>query len=149
MYQSRAQYALVVFDREGCGAESLSRESLESHVEAVLHESGWASRCSAVVIDPELEAWVWSDSPAVDQTLGWTGSTPPLRQWLVQKGFVDQEPLKPLRPKEALIAALRFRRKRQSASLFAELASKVGLSRCTDPAFLKLKYTLRNWFPSD
>ncbi len=37
--------------------------------------------------------------------------------------------------------------KRRSAALFAELASKEGVERCVDPAFLRLRETLRSWFP--
>jgi hypothetical protein len=31
-----------------------------------LFTSGWENRAAAVVLDPELEIWVWSDSPEVE-----------------------------------------------------------------------------------
>ena len=146
LYLSRAQYALVLFDREGCGEEHLTRETLEANVEATLTNAGWSDRSSAIVIDPELESWVWSDSVVVDQTIGWAGTQPPLRAWLKQRGFVVEGQMKPERPKEAMEAAMKHKRKRRSASIYQELAEKVSLARCVDPAFLKFRAVLAQWF---
>jgi len=147
IYLRTASFSMVLFDREGCGHEHLQREALEENVEAGLATSGWTSRAAVIVIDPELECWIWSDSPIVDQVVGWTGSSPPLRQWLIDNGRLMANQTKPSRPKESLEAALKQKRKRQSASLFADLASRVSLARCSDPAFQKLKATLAAWFP--
>jgi len=76
------QHAIVLFDHEGCGRENVSRLDLEAEVESRLHASGWADRCAVIVISPELETWIWSDSPVVDETLGWRGQTPSMRDWL-------------------------------------------------------------------
>ncbi len=57
--------ALVVFDHHGCGWEGRSAQDVEIDLEKRLSDVGWAGRCSVVVIAPELEAWVWSDSPNV------------------------------------------------------------------------------------
>ncbi|MFN3325002.1 MAG: hypothetical protein ACK5AZ_16015 [Bryobacteraceae bacterium] len=76
----RARYALVVFDREGCGGDKRSREELEGIVQSRLDSNGWHGRASVVAIDPELEAWVWSNSPEVDAALGWGNRNPQLRR---------------------------------------------------------------------
>jgi len=146
VFLHRSRYAMVAFDRDGCGKEQLTRELLEANLESSLEESGWKNRCAVVVIDPELEAWIWSDSPLVDQTLGWSGASPTLREWLESKQFIVSEQRKPPHPKEALEAALKLKRKRRSASLYGDLAAKVSLSRCIDPAFQKLKTILQSWF---
>lgn len=146
VYLSRARFALVLFDREGCGEESITREGLESNVDTRLAAAGWMGRSAVIVLDPELEAWVWSDSPVVDQVIGWAGATPPLRQWLETEGFIAARGSKPSRPKEAFDLALKRARKRRSASIFSELAEKVGLNRCIDPSFLRLKAVLQQWF---
>jgi hypothetical protein len=146
IFVARARFSLVIFDRAGCGAEHLPRSTIESNVEAMLATAGWSDRAAAVVIDPELEAWVWSDSPIVDQTIGWAGASPALRTWLTEQGFLKGNETKPAKPKEAMDAALRRQRKRRSASIFKELGSKVSLSRCTDPAFVKLKAVVQQWF---
>jgi hypothetical protein len=83
----------------------------------------------------------------VDAVLGWRSRKPSLRSWLVASGF-SSEPLdKPKRPKEAVEQALRFVRKARSSALYRQLAERVSLRRCTDPAFSKLMRVLRNWFP--
>lgn len=147
-FANHFRHALVIFDREGCGQEGQVREDLETQVAERLFRAGWEGRAQAVVIDPELEMWVWSDSPHVDRVLGWHDRQPELRAWLMEQGFLDRQGTKPARPKEAFQAALRYVRKPLSPSLFSALAEKVGLGRCTDPSFLKLKELLQTWFPA-
>lgn len=146
-YVNRSNYALVVLDREGCGKEKKSnRFQLEIEIEKRLAISGWEDRAVAVVIDPELENWIWSDSPRVDAVLGWKGSDPALRDWLKKKQFYRKGPLKPSPPKEAMEDALREVQKPWSSDIFFQVASTVSFKRCNDPAFLKLKNTLKLWF---
>lgn len=140
-------YALVFFDMEGCGAESTSREQVESILEEDMAKNGWENRSAVVVIDPEIEAWVWSESPRVDEILGWKNRKPDMRSWLQSKtDFWDPNDAKPSRPKEAMRSCLRHVRKQPSASIFNDLAQKVSLRRCSDPSFIKLKAILSNWF---
>lgn len=140
--------ALVMFDREGCGREAQSRLELETDMEQQLARSGWDERAAVVIIDPELENWVWSNSPLVDRALGWTGRSPDLRQWLLDEGFLKSAAeAKPTPPKPAMDRALRIGKKPHSSSLFQQLAETVSLSGCTDDAFLKLRRTLTGWFP--
>jgi hypothetical protein len=56
------RYALLIFDREGCGREMLTSSELEQQVQQQLDASGWQGRSAVVVIDPELESWVFSTS---------------------------------------------------------------------------------------
>jgi hypothetical protein len=146
-FLNRASFALVLLDREGCGDEGAARTVLESQVENLLELNGWQGRCAVVVIDPELEAWVWSDSRHVDAVLGWPWQGRDLRTWLLEKQFLQSGQLKPARPKEAVEAALREARRRRSSSIYRDLAGKVGFARCVDPAFLKLVQVLQSWFP--
>jgi len=141
-----ASFALVVFDREGCGRIE-PRETIEKEVEARLAANGWANRSAAVVIDPELEAWVWSDSPHVQTALRWTKGRPQLEEWLVQKGYRHPEQQKPHQPKKAVEDLLRLSKTPRSSSIYRELAEQVSFQRCTDPAFLKLRQVLKQWFP--
>ena len=146
-FVKRSAFAIVIFDREGCGKHNKSRKELESEVSSRLAISGWKDRSTCITIDPELENWVFSDSPEVDDAVGWSGKTPSLRVWLEERGFLTPNQLKPSRPKEAMEAALRQVRLPRSSSIYAGLAERVGLGRCTDEAFLKLKNTLQSWFP--
>ncbi len=139
-------HALVIFDREGTGREGrLLREEMERQLEEKLSASGW-SRAAVVVIDPELEAWVWSDSPHVEVELGWEGRNPTLREWLEQKGFLGEGQLKPSRPKEAVEAALCEARRPRSSAIYRKLAESVSVQRGTDPAFVRLRGVLQQWF---
>jgi len=147
--------AIVVFDKDGSGAESSTTSQLESKVEKLIRSTGWAYEdVRAIVLDPELEAWIWSDSPEVDRVLGWSGRSPSLREWLVDNESAwitvdsgQRRPAqKPDNPKLAFEQALRIVKKPRSSSYYAELAKTVGVNRCVDPAFLRFKETLFNWF---
>lgn len=136
------RYAIVMFDQEGCGREEETVEALQMEVQEKLDRVGWRGRSSVVVLEPELEVWVWSDSPHVAKILGLTEYE--LSNLLKNYSYSDHS--KPVRPKEAMEKALRQSRIPRSSSLYAELASKVSLMRCTDVAFVRLKTTLQRWF---
>ena len=140
------RHGLTVCDRQGCGKEFRPREELEASIEKHL-SNHWGDRAAAIVIDPELEIWVWTDSPHVAEVIGWPSGMPALQHWLRSEGFLAEGQVKPNDPKTALQKAVRLRKKRQSSSLFRILASKVSLKNCIDPAFLKLRATLTRWFP--
>lgn len=141
------RYSMVFFDKEGCGREKYSSTEIEKEVERRLSINGWDERCAAIVIDPELEAWVWSDSSEVDKVFGWNNRNPPLREWLKSNTpYWSRERLKPERPKEALRSAMKEVRQPFSSRLFADLAQSVSLERCIDPSFNKFKIILKTWF---
>lgn len=140
--------AIVMFDREGCGQESKSREGLEDQVETLLAEKGWGDRARAIVFDPELEQWIWSRSVHVANALGWVEKSEHVYDWLLGHGFLAAaDQVKPTRPKEAVEAVLREVRKPRSGAIYAAIAEKASVAQCQDPAFLKFRDTLREWFP--
>ncbi len=139
-------HALLLFDREGSGREEDSAEDLERELEGKLKTAGWNDRAGVIVLDPELEIWVWSDSPHVDDQLGWAGRKLDLRTWLRKQQLLKPRQQKPDRPKEALEAALQVVRLPRSSAIYKALAQKVSLARCSDRAFLKLKTILQAWF---
>lgn len=148
-YARSHDYGIIMFDRDGCGQEALSREHLEAQVEAKLAANGWSGRSATIVLDPELEAWLWSRSPHIDIELGWSGKRPDLRTWLDQQGLLPFDQIKPIDPKKALEVSLRQAKRPRSSDIYAKLASKVGFDACIDPAFVKLRQTLQDWFPRD
>lgn len=147
-FHRRARHALVLFDREGCGQEDRSAEDIAEDVRGRLAESGWGERAAVIVIDPELEIWLWADSPRVEAELGWRGRERPLRDWMRENGWWREEDLKPARPKEAFERVLREVRLQRSSSIYGRLARTVGLRRCEDPSFRRLCDLLRSWFPT-
>jgi len=141
------KYALVVFDWEGAGAEDKEPDEIEELVENSLSQAGWDGRCAVIVIKPELEMWVWSDSPHVSTTLGWKDKQSTIQEWLTANTeFWPAGKDKPRRPKEALHESLRHARKSSSPSLFENLAGQVSVKRCKDRAFCKFKTVLKQWF---
>ena len=143
------QYAhgLVVFDHEGSGQERVPIPELERLLGARLAERGWGDRAAVVVIEPELEAWVWTDSPKLEHVLGWRDHQPRLRSWLGSRGLWNAGDIKPSDPKNALEAALAEVQRPRSASIYDAIGSSVGLASCVDPAFIRLKTVLQSWFP--
>ena len=101
-YSSEAQNALVVLDYAWEGVPADSAESLESQMESRLAPLGLFPWAVPVVIDPELESWVWSPSPHVDNALGWRGRSPGLRDALHAQGLWPPEATKPPDPKAAV-----------------------------------------------
>jgi hypothetical protein len=144
-FKNQYRHAILMFDREGSGAKIKSTEVIELELEKAL-EDEWGTRGAVIVIDPELENWVWSNSPQVEQVLGWSGRVPPLQVWLKQKDFLQPKAVKPPRPKEALEKALWLVRKPRSSAIYQLLAERVSLSQCTDRAFGKFKGIMERWF---
>ena len=145
-FRGMYNYGLVIFDHEGSGQENKSREEIELELEQELAQSGWNERIAVIVLEPELESWVWSDSPHVERILGWEDQLISLNAWLVDQNFLEPEQIKPVRPKEAMDEAIRQVNKAHSSAIFLQLAERVSLNRCQDKSFLKLKSILHNWF---
>jgi hypothetical protein len=140
-----ASHALVVFDLAWEGAPSNDAGVLQHHVEDRLRPL-WGDDCACIVIDPELEVWVWSDSPHVAEALGWQGHAPALREWLEEQGLWPHDASKPADPEAAFRRVMRKTKLPPSAAIFRRLADSVGLNRCTDPSLLNLLSILRRWF---
>jgi len=141
--------AIVIFDLHGCGEEGKkSAHEIEDDVMTNLANSGWSNdNALVVVINPELETWVWSDSPHLAPILGEENlSTEEIKDCLRQEGFAFNGE-KPADPKKAMEYVLRKSRIPRSASIFKKLAEKVSLEQCRDESFLKLRDFLRKRFP--
>ncbi len=148
IYLRSARHALVILDRDGSGRETQRAADIEQDLEQRLDANGWAGRAAAVVLDPELEAWVWSGAPQLPRVLGWPDQGPVLRAWLDDSKHWPRAHAKPEHPKETLLHTLRRTRKRHSAALYSGLAASVDFSGCLDSAFVKLMATLQKWFPA-
>jgi len=147
-YQNRARYALIVLDHEGSGQEDRTADEIAGDLKNRMAQSGWSKRTAVLVLQPELENWVWSDSPEVDRAMGWDGRNPPLRQWLMDRGGWSQGDEKPSKPKECFEAALREVGMRRSSAIYRNLAENVGLSRCQDRGFHAFLAIMKEWFPA-
>jgi hypothetical protein len=145
-FSNQYKHALVIFDKEGCGRETDNREILEAKVANALENNGWAvGKVAAVAIEPEVENWMWVNSPAVSKALNWK-EPQALYDWLSENGWSQKDASKPNRPKEAIEAVLKRTKKARSSSIYKNIAENVSFRRCEDAAFLKLLATLREWF---
>jgi len=145
-FQHSHQRSLVVLDTEWEG--SPGRAAIELDITANLVGSGWAEEAVKVIaIEPELENWLWQDNPHVAQILRYNGQ-PPLRQLLQQNDWWPQGAVKPPRPKEAAEWVLRQTRLPRSSSIYQQLAARISVGGCTDPAFQAMRAQLHAWFPS-
>lgn len=147
-YASSHQHAVVIVDAEwdGSPGEEVITQRLLEH----LTHAGWANdRGCAVVIAPELENWVWQDSPHVCAALNFDGQFSALRAELENQGFWRQNQSKPDRPKEAVEWVLRQSKIGRSSAIYQNLAMRVTARGCTDQAFHILQNALLRWFPPD
>jgi hypothetical protein len=144
--QDNYRYGITVFDKDGCGSDD-DADIIAGQVQNNLDSAGWRDRSAVIVIVPELEIWVWSDSPEVARCLGWDNDE--LRNWLCSKGYLKSGEIKPRDPKEAVEKALFAKRKPMSSSIFLNIASAVSFDRCSDDAFARLRQTLQEWFPAE
>jgi len=146
-YPKTHHHALIAFDRHGSGMDALSREEIERYVEQQLVRNGWQEdRVACVVFDPELEIWVWGNSPHVANILGWSNLAS-LNSFLSARQLRSVDAAKPTDPKNAMLQCLREARKPRSARLFSELAEQVSLRGCHDESFRKFTATMQHWFP--
>lgn len=142
--------AMVIFDYHGCGEHNLEPENLENSLEEGFVHRGWKSdRVSFVVIEPELEAWLFGASSRHIETARQWSRNQSIRNWLIDQGYLLPGSSKPVDPKAAIEAVLYVQRRPRSAKLFADLARNVSLARCQDRAFLKFRTTLQRWFPAE
>lgn len=146
-YRTAHDHAVILLDHAWEGAPAETGDQLKQMLDDRLASAellGWAE---AIVIDPELEAWIFSDSPWVEQSLGWSDRPQRLRTWLQLRGLWAPMSDKPADPKAAVERALYEVRKPRSSSIYRELASNVSVDRCTDPAFVQLRRVLQRWLP--
>lgn len=143
-YQGQYDHALVLLDQEWVGAPG-DALYLRNTLRQQLCDNGWnTDNAEVIVIDPELEIWIWSDSPVVAEELRQNWDT--IHAYAQQRGDWLKGQPKPIRPKELLEAILQQQNRPRSSAIFQAIARRVGLTRCQDKAFIQLRQTLQHWF---
>ncbi len=102
----------------------------------------------ALVLDPEVDVWLWTRTDHTARALGWP-SWQTLQDVLERDQAWPEGEAKPPRPKETAEWALRQQRKPRSSTVYRQVAQTVGLGRCADPALQALRQTLQRWFPQE
>lgn len=144
-YTNDYDYAMVFLDREGSGQENKSATEIADKIRNDLNINGWMSRNEVIVFDPELEIWVWVNSPHLPRNTGWE-SLEAIRSFLKEVGFWPEDRSKPVHPKEAFEQLLQNKRIPRSSSIYYQIASSASFRSCTDPTFHHFLSTLQNWF---
>jgi len=139
------RHLLMIFDHEGSGAEKTSSADLIEELEKKL-EPAWGNEARVIVIEPEVDIWMWGGDNVLAQVLKWDEDQG-IREWLRSEGFGFDQNDKPVRPKESLEALLKLQKEPRSSSLYERIASRLSLARCKDPSFIRLQKTLQHWFP--
>ncbi len=144
-----ALYALVVMDfRWDRPPDLRSPDRIQEELRSRLSRSGWRDRCEVIVIDPEVEQWLWADPRLIVEWLD------PNHKYPIQSLFPVRT-TKPDQPKEELDRIIRrinhryrlgVRMKTELYEWVAEKVSKRLLETCTDPAFSALRSALSSWF---
>jgi hypothetical protein len=143
------RHAVVIVDEEWDG--SPGEEEIARQLSGHLVDAGWSEETSLpLVVRPEADVWLWSDSPHSATALGWPSWTE-LRPALERQGLLAADKKKPERPKEAAEWALRngVRKAPRSAALYRQVSSRVSVHRCEDTALTRLMEVLRTWFPAE
>ena len=146
LFVRQARHGLVILDRDWDGVPDKSTQDLEADLNARLARFGidWGQ---SVVIDPELEVWLFTRSPRLDEALGWRGRSPDLSAELDSRGLWPSGAAKPANPKASMQWALSQVGKQKSSSIYRQVVTNIGLAKCIDPSFLRFQSTLRRWFP--
>jgi hypothetical protein len=140
------QNALVILDKNF--GRQLPAAAVRGEIFGNLVRNGWPAECvEVIVIDPELEVWLWQrGNPHIARAFRYNGSVP-LEEFLEAEGLWPSAALKPARPKEAARLLLRQYRAGAPMVVYARIVENISVSGCQDPAFSLLAGALRRWFP--
>lgn len=140
-------HALLILDFDGCGAKAgQTALDVEAQLDAEL-SLVWQDKAKAIVIDPELETWVWGSDNALQTALGWP-LPQSIRAWLTEHGYSVGDNGEPDQPKAAFEALVPIHKMPRSSAIYESITSKISLATCQDEVFQRLKQTLRQWFPA-
>ena len=85
----RFKHALLVLDFEGCGSDLPNAEALEMQLDLRL-KAIWQSAAKSVVIEPEVDVWIWGSDNAVEEVIEWR-SGKRLREWLLKPFYIHKQ----------------------------------------------------------
>lgn len=146
LLRGQFNHGILMLDWEGSGSNLSGALGLEHELDTrlALH---WGNRAKSIVIEPELDAWIWGSDNVLAQIVGWS-KTQGIRDWLRAQEFQFDQNEKPFRPKETLEALLWELNLPRSSARYKMITGKIALRRCIDPAFRRLKDALQSWFPT-
>jgi hypothetical protein len=146
LLRQQFHHGILMLDWDGSGAKADTAIALEAELDQRLVDLwGKPDQTKVIVIDPEVDAWVWGADNALKDLLGWSGRKP-IRAWLRDRGYAFGANQKPVRPKEALEELMVKVDQPRSSDLYQKVTGKISLDKCRDPAFRRLREALCSWF---
>lgn len=140
-----AERVVFVLDNDWEGTPGV--DGIRSRIMQDCSTEGWdIDRVCVIVLDPEVEVWIWQESPHVREALGFAPGES-LRAAVSSAAWPD-DAAKPLRPKEALQQLLRARGKPFSKAIHRKIAEGTTIKRCVDPGLQQLREFLQRQFPA-
>jgi len=142
---------ICICDYEGSGKEEHSPNEIEQELQERLNGSNFIETSAVVVIDPELESWIWKKPEHIDRALEVSKND---RIELLKKWYKDFDCRTSLEetiekyPKEAFEFLLKAKKIPRSSRIYENIASEASIiqwMKC--PSFEKLARVLRKWFP--
>lgn len=151
-YKETHRHAVVVLDF--AFEHKKTPQEIIAELKRAMIGAGWEdSRFEVVVIQPELEVWLWQDNPCLQEIFYRNlspqerASTPPLRDWLREQTLWPDCHPKPPDPKSAMKQAASAFRAGSPSAVFSEVFRRISTHGCQDVAFHSLRDALRRWFP--
>lgn len=146
-FQSSHHRAIVVLDAAWDGSPGAS--TIKERLSARIVSTGWQVNAFVViVIDPELENWIWQRKDHVARQLGYGTIEALLAEDAMQQAWPNDS-TKPPHPKEVLETILRKKGIPRSSAIYKKITSQVSVTGCQDGAFQELVSTLQTWFPPE
>lgn len=149
-FKDRYQHAIIVLDADfdpHPGAPSLRADIAGNMINA-----GWsADSFCVVVIDPELEAWLWAPNLNVAKAFG-HGDFEEMKARLAGEGLWDEGEPKPNDLKRARDRAARLGGMRTGGPIFRGVfggISKRACDLCVEEGFISMRTALQAWFPAE
>ena len=152
-HQRTHRHAVLVLDFQF--EHEKKPDEMIAELTSAMVSSGWdAARFQIVLIQPELEAWLWQDNPNIEKVffrnlnpMEKAKAPSSLRQWLCDQRLWPTECVKPPDPKKAMQKAADTFRAGSQMAVFTEVFRNISVHGCQDEAFHTLRDALRRWFP--
>lgn len=146
-FQTTHRRAVVVLDAEWDG--SPGADAIRDNLTQKILTTGWdGDAFQVIVIEPELENWIWQQNDHVAQGLGFDNRHHLMADPHIQAAWPAGQ-IKPTDPKTIMEALLRKQRIPRSSAIYKQITSRISVRHCQDTAFQLLVQRFRVWFPPE
>ncbi len=146
MLKGRYHRVVLLWDHHGSGWEQHHQPpAAAARLQERLDTCTWRDASAAIVLVPELEAWVWHDSSTVGRHLGLAPEdlAARVRDYAARHHATPEQVMRTA-PKELLAAVLGRRVRPEDFARLAELAAPEAWAVCD--SFRAFRDALRSWF---